>query len=78
MPKSTRASKSFHQLFISTLTCNQYKSKNVAIKIANKGDTPDNIAKIEGRFVREVAMLSKVQHKNLVKSTDEVDSQVAP
>lgn len=40
---------------------------NVAIKIVNKGDTPDSIAKIQGRFVREVAMLSKVQHKNLVK-----------
>ncbi|KAL9993973.1 putative dual-specificity kinase TKL-Pl-4 family [Helianthus debilis subsp. tardiflorus] len=45
----------------------KYKNKNVAIKIVNKGDTPENIAKIEGRFVREVAMLSKVQHKNLVK-----------
>ncbi|KAL4577161.1 hypothetical protein LXL04_013265 [Taraxacum kok-saghyz] len=45
----------------------KYKNKNVAIKIVNKGDTPDTIAKVEGRFVREVAMLSKVQHKNLVK-----------
>ncbi|CAH1437724.1 unnamed protein product [Lactuca virosa] len=45
----------------------KYKNMNVAIKIVNKGDTPDSIAKIQGRFVREVAMLSKVQHKNLVK-----------
>ncbi|KAD3641117.1 hypothetical protein E3N88_30341 [Mikania micrantha] len=45
----------------------KYKNKIVAIKLVNKGDTPEEIAKIEGRFVREVAMLSKVQHKNLVK-----------
>nr|XP_043631882.1 serine/threonine-protein kinase STY13-like [Erigeron canadensis] len=45
----------------------KYKNKTVAIKIVNKGDTPENIAKTEGRFAREVAMLSKVQHKNLVK-----------
>ncbi|KAI3503489.1 hypothetical protein L1887_31932 [Cichorium endivia] len=45
----------------------KYKNQIVAIKIVNKGDTPEEIAKIEGRFVREVAMLSKVQHKNLVK-----------
>ncbi|KAI3799208.1 hypothetical protein L1987_34498 [Smallanthus sonchifolius] len=45
----------------------KYRNKNVAIKIVNRGDTPENIVKIEGRFVREVAMLSKVQHKNLVK-----------
>nr|XP_043607700.1 serine/threonine-protein kinase STY13-like [Erigeron canadensis] len=45
----------------------KYKNKIVAIKIVNKGDTPEEIAKIEGRFVRETAMLSKVQHKNLVK-----------
>ncbi|KAL4568306.1 hypothetical protein LXL04_023915 [Taraxacum kok-saghyz] len=45
----------------------KYKNQIVAIKIVNKGDTPDEIAKIQGRFAREVAMLSKVQHKNLVK-----------
>ncbi|KAK9052389.1 hypothetical protein SSX86_029018 [Deinandra increscens subsp. villosa] len=45
----------------------KYKNKIVAIKLVNKGDTPEEIAKTEGRFVREVAMLSKVQHKNLVK-----------
>ncbi|KAL0395723.1 UNVERIFIED_CONTAM: Serine/threonine-protein kinase STY13 [Sesamum calycinum] len=32
-----------------------------------KGDTPEEIAKREARFGREVAMLSRVQHKNLVK-----------
>ncbi|KAI3725981.1 hypothetical protein L1987_65778 [Smallanthus sonchifolius] len=45
----------------------KYKNQNVAIKIINKGDTPEEVAKIEGRFGREIAMLSKVQHKNLVK-----------
>jgi hypothetical protein len=39
----------------------------VAIKIVQKGETPDEIAKREGRFLREVSMLSRVQHKNLVK-----------
>ncbi|KAL3813824.1 hypothetical protein ACJIZ3_015092 [Penstemon smallii] len=45
----------------------KYKNKNVAIKIVHRGDTPEEIAKIKGRFGREVEMLSKVQHKNLVK-----------
>ncbi|CAA2969555.1 serine threonine- kinase HT1-like [Olea europaea subsp. europaea] len=45
----------------------RYKNQNVAIKIVYKGDTPEEIAKREARFSREVAMLSKVQHKNMVK-----------
>ncbi|KAJ3675285.1 hypothetical protein LUZ60_004327 [Juncus effusus] len=45
----------------------KYKNQNVAIKIIHKGDTPEEITKREGRFLREVGMLSKVQHKNLVK-----------
>ncbi|ERN13816.1 serine/threonine-protein kinase HT1 isoform X1 [Amborella trichopoda] len=45
----------------------KYRNQNVAIKIVQKGDTPEEIAKREGRFNREVAMLSRVQHKNLVK-----------
>ncbi|KAF8378221.1 hypothetical protein HHK36_029560 [Tetracentron sinense] len=45
----------------------KYKNQNVAIKIVHRGDTPEEIAKREGRFAREVAMLSRVQHKNLVK-----------
>ncbi|XP_057530551.1 serine/threonine-protein kinase STY13 [Amaranthus tricolor] len=45
----------------------KYKNQDVAIKIVNKGETPEEKAKREGRFAREVAMLSKVQHKNLVK-----------
>ncbi|XP_044503585.1 serine/threonine-protein kinase STY13 [Mangifera indica] len=45
----------------------KYKNQNVAIKIVNKGETPEEIAKREARFAREVAMLSRVQHRNLVK-----------
>ncbi|GER29512.1 kinase family protein [Striga asiatica] len=45
----------------------KYKNQNVAIKIVQKGETPEEIAKREGRFGREVEMLSRVQHKNLVK-----------
>ncbi|KAJ7945816.1 Protein kinase [Quillaja saponaria] len=43
------------------------KNQIVAIKIGHKGETPEEIAKREARFAREVAMLSRVQHKNLVK-----------
>ncbi|KAL7094881.1 hypothetical protein ACP275_11G132600 [Erythranthe tilingii] len=45
----------------------KYRNQNVAIKIVHRGDTPEEITKREGRFGREVAMLSRVQHKNLVK-----------
>ncbi|KAK3227628.1 hypothetical protein Dsin_007490 [Dipteronia sinensis] len=45
----------------------KYKNQTVAIKIVHKGETPEEIAKREARFAREVAMLSRVQHKNLVK-----------
>ncbi|XP_057459665.1 serine/threonine-protein kinase STY13-like isoform X2 [Actinidia eriantha] len=44
-----------------------YKNQSVAIKIVHRGDTPEEIAKREARFAREVAMLSRVQHKNLAK-----------
>lgn len=47
--------------------CFRYKNQNVAVKIVHRGETPEEIAKREARFAREVAMLSKVQHKNLVK-----------
>ncbi|KAK2388896.1 hypothetical protein P8452_26753 [Trifolium repens] len=45
----------------------KYKNQIVAIKIVHKGETTEDIAKREDRFAREVAMLSRVQHKNLVK-----------
>ncbi|EEF51921.1 serine/threonine-protein kinase STY13 [Ricinus communis] len=45
----------------------KYKNQTVAVKIVHKGETPEEISKREARFAREVAMLSRVQHKNLVK-----------
>jgi serine/threonine protein kinase len=45
----------------------KYKNKTVAIKIVKRGESPEEIAKRESRFAREVSMLSRVQHKNLVK-----------
>ncbi|KAM1080696.1 hypothetical protein FF1_015336 [Malus domestica] len=45
----------------------KYKNQTVAIKVVHRGETPEEIIKKEGRFAREVAMLSRVQHKNLVK-----------
>nr|AIZ68212.1 serine/threonine-protein kinase HT1-like protein [Albuca bracteata] len=45
----------------------KYRNQNVAIKIVHKGDTPEEVAKRGSRFMREVSMLAKVQHKNLVK-----------
>ncbi|CAM8980084.1 unnamed protein product [Rhodiola kirilowii] len=45
----------------------KYKNQTVAIKIIQRGDAHEEIAKRERRFAREVAMLSRVQHKNLVK-----------
>lgn len=45
----------------------KYKEQNVAIKIIQLGDTPEERAKQEGRFAREITLLSRVQHKNLVK-----------
>lgn len=45
----------------------RYKNQNVAVKVMHKGDTPEEVAKKEARFMREVAMLARVQHKNLVK-----------
>uniref|UniRef100_A0A9I9E1K8 Protein kinase domain-containing protein n=1 Tax=Cucumis melo TaxID=3656 RepID=A0A9I9E1K8_CUCME len=46
----------------------KYKNQIVAIKMVGKGDTPERMARREARFAREVAMLSKVRHKNLVKA----------
>ncbi|WOL11334.1 hypothetical protein Cni_G20096 [Canna indica] len=45
----------------------KYKNQNVAVKVMHKGDSPEEVAKREGRFMREVTMLARVQHKNLVK-----------
>ncbi|KAJ0533176.1 putative protein kinase TKL-Pl-4 family [Helianthus annuus] len=49
----------------------KYKNKIVAIKLVNKGDTPEEIAKTEGRFAREVAiklanLLLTADHKSVI------------
>ncbi|CAL9117975.1 Protein kinase domain containing protein [Musa troglodytarum] len=45
----------------------KYKNQNVAIKVMHKGDSSEELAKREARFAREVTLLARVQHKNLVK-----------
>ncbi|XP_074576501.1 serine/threonine-protein kinase STY13-like isoform X2 [Curcuma longa] len=45
----------------------KYKNQNVAIKVMHKEDNPEEVTKREGRFMREVTLLARVQHKNLVK-----------
>ncbi|KAH9300743.1 hypothetical protein KI387_012326, partial [Taxus chinensis] len=45
----------------------KYRDESVAIKILHTGETLEEKAKLEARFAREVAMMSRVQHKNLVK-----------
>eukprot|EP00249_Psilotum_nudum_P003097 c16427_g2_i1 orf=1010-1828(+) len=48
-------------------TCCRYRDQSVAVKIIQQGETADEVAKREARFGREISMLSRVQHKNLVK-----------
>ncbi|KAH9331230.1 hypothetical protein KI387_003338, partial [Taxus chinensis] len=45
----------------------KYRDQNVAIKIVQKSDLLEEMAKREARFAREVSMLARVQHRNLVK-----------
>ncbi|KAK4392947.1 Serine/threonine-protein kinase STY13 [Sesamum angolense] len=63
MPKCTRE-KLAHLLL---LTVFQIQKPECCYQIVQRGETPEEIAKREARFGREVAMLSRVQHKNLVK-----------
>ncbi|KAL2563764.1 hypothetical protein AAZV13_19G002701 [Glycine max] len=65
--KLTRGYNFFHDVMQRIHNSFQYKNQNVAVKIINKGETPEEISRREARFAREVAMLSRVQHKNLVK-----------
>lgn len=39
----------------------------MAIKVLNRGSTSDERAALESRFAREVIMMSRVKHENLVK-----------
>lgn len=39
----------------------------MAIKVLNRGSTSDERSALESRFAREVIMMSRVKHGNLVK-----------
>ncbi|KAH9313324.1 hypothetical protein KI387_028359, partial [Taxus chinensis] len=52
MEKSTRAST---------------ETRMLLLKIVQKSDLLEEMAKREARFAREVSMLARVQHRNLVK-----------
>ncbi|KAF9597693.1 hypothetical protein IFM89_021171 [Coptis chinensis] len=45
----------------------RYGDQVVAVKVLNCGNTPEERAALEGRFAREIAMMSRVKHENLVK-----------
>lgn len=45
----------------------RYGDRIVAIKVLNCGNTSEERTVLESRFVREVAMMSRVKHENLVK-----------
>lgn len=45
----------------------KYRDQSVALKLVQTGGTPEEVVKRESRFAREVSLLSRVQHKNLVK-----------
>ncbi|XP_059668131.1 serine/threonine-protein kinase STY13 [Cornus florida] len=45
----------------------RYGNQIVAIKVLNRGNTSDERASLENRFAREVTMMSRVKHENLVK-----------
>uniref|UniRef100_A0A803L3D8 Protein kinase domain-containing protein n=1 Tax=Chenopodium quinoa TaxID=63459 RepID=A0A803L3D8_CHEQI len=46
----------------------RYGDRIVAIKVLNRGSTTDERALLESRFIREVNMMSRVKHENLVKA----------
>ncbi|CAN4115816.1 unnamed protein product [Withania somnifera] len=45
----------------------RYGEQIVAIKVVNGGNTSEERSSLESRFVREVVMMSRVKHENLVK-----------
>lgn len=45
----------------------RYGDRIVAIKVLNRGSTIEERAALESRFAREVNMMSRVKHENLVK-----------
>ncbi|GAV77180.1 Pkinase_Tyr domain-containing protein [Cephalotus follicularis] len=45
----------------------RYGDRIVAIKVLHRGSTTEERASLENRFIREVNMMSRVKHENLVK-----------
>ncbi|XP_044473972.1 serine/threonine-protein kinase STY13-like [Mangifera indica] len=45
----------------------RYGDQIVAIKVLHRGSTSGEIVSLENRFIREVNMMSRVKHQNLVK-----------
>ncbi|XP_018506403.2 serine/threonine-protein kinase STY13 isoform X1 [Pyrus x bretschneideri] len=45
----------------------RYGNQIVAVKVLHRGSTTEERAALEGRFAREVNMMSRVKHENLVK-----------
>eukprot|EP00268_Persea_americana_P030900 TRINITY_DN2999_c0_g1_i3.p1 TRINITY_DN2999_c0_g1~~TRINITY_DN2999_c0_g1_i3.p1 ORF type:complete len:189 (+),score=40.94 TRINITY_DN2999_c0_g1_i3:1088-1654(+) len=45
----------------------KYGDQIVAVKLLNRGKTPEERVALERRFAREVTMMSRVKHENLVK-----------
>ncbi|XP_027334524.1 serine/threonine-protein kinase HT1 isoform X1 [Abrus precatorius] len=45
----------------------RYRDRIVAIKVLNRGSTSEERVSLENRFAREVNMMSRVHHENLVK-----------
>ncbi|XP_010253110.1 PREDICTED: serine/threonine-protein kinase HT1-like isoform X3 [Nelumbo nucifera] len=44
-----------------------YGNQIIAVKVLHSGKTPEEREVLEGRFAREVTMMSRVKHENLVK-----------
>ncbi|KAL8154439.1 hypothetical protein V2J09_012199 [Rumex salicifolius] len=45
----------------------RYRDRIVAIKVLHRGNTPEERDSLESRFIREVNMMCRVKHDNLVK-----------
>ncbi|XP_022982592.1 serine/threonine-protein kinase HT1-like [Cucurbita maxima] len=45
----------------------RYRNQIVAVKVLHRGSTAEERAALENRFAREVNMMSRVKHENLVK-----------
>lgn len=45
----------------------RYEASSVAVKIIQQGSTTEEYSRRREKFLREIMMLSRVQHENLVK-----------